>query len=132
MIPAPLRRLRPCQANGTRSLRALASFARRRGARILVERVHHTRGVDERGARIDGNGDTERLRNLFLRCAILDCGFGVNGNAAVTPCRDRHRERNELTDLRPEQICFLTGRTQCDVSLDRVGADMGDFLYPGL
>ena len=66
---------------------------RRRAAWIFVERVHHACGVDERCPGVDGNGDTQRFCDLFLGCTILDCGFGMNRNAAVTTCRDGDRKR---------------------------------------
>jgi hypothetical protein len=38
---------------------------------------------------------------------MLNCGFGVDRDAAVTARRDRDRESNKLANFRSEQILLL-------------------------
>jgi hypothetical protein len=84
---------------------------RRRGPRIFLDRVHHSRRVDERRPSIDSNGNTQRFGNLFVGCTVANGGFGMDRDTAVAARRNGDRERNKLADLRPEQILFLASRT---------------------
>ena len=100
------------------------------GPRIFLDRVHHSRRVDERRPSIDSNGNTQRFGNLFLGCTLANGGFGMDRDTAVAAHRNGDRERNKLADLRPEQILLLASRTEFDISLDRVRAELADFLTP--
>jgi hypothetical protein len=52
-------------------------------------------------------------------------------DAAVAAQADGYCERDELANLRSEQIRFLAGRAEGHISLDGVGAELTDFLDSG-
>jgi hypothetical protein len=54
-------------------------------------------------------------------------GFGMHGDTAVAPDGDGDRERDQLADLRPEQIGLLARGAQRLIALDCIGADFGNF-----
>jgi hypothetical protein len=62
---------------------------------------------------------------------MLDRGLGMHRNTAVTARRDGDRESDELADFRADQIRLLASRTEFDKSLDRIGAELADFLHAG-
>src|SRR5437879_6115894 len=96
----------------------------------MVISVLYAGGIDECGTGIDGRRDAKRLSDLFPRCAMARRRLGVYCDTAVTPDGDRNREGDQLTDLRPEEIGFLARGGERLISLDRVGAELGDFPDP--
>ena len=56
--------------------------------------------------------------------------FGVHCDTAVAPGGDCDRERDQLTDLRPEQIGLLARSSQRLIAFDRVRAELGNFADP--
>jgi hypothetical protein len=59
---------------------------------------------------------------------MLDRGLGVHRNAAVAAQGDGHRESDEFSDFRTEQIRLLASRAEGHISLDRVGAELADLF----
>src|ERR1700704_5935386 len=55
----------------------------------------------------------------------------MHRNATVATQGDGHRESDELADFRAKQIGLLASRAEGHVSLDRVGAELADFLHAG-
>src|ERR1700682_5628965 len=55
-----------------------------------IDSVKHARGINERGSRIHGDRDAQRLSNLFFCGSGLQRRFAVHHDAAVAPRRDRN------------------------------------------
>jgi hypothetical protein len=69
----------------------------------------------------------KRFSDFFPRRAVTRRRLGVHRDTAVTPDGDGDRKRDQLTGLRPEQIGLLTRGGQRLITLDRVGAELGNF-----
>src|SRR5688572_6930322 len=80
------------------------------------EGVHHTRRIDQSGARVDRNRHPQRFGDLFCRRSVLARRMDMCRDAAVALACHTNRKRNQFARLRVEPGGLRAGITKLTIA----------------
>src|SRR5690606_15545745 len=97
---------------------------------MAIHCVKHPTGIHQRSAGVEGYGNSKRFGNLFLAGALLQCRFGMDRDAAITPSGYRDCQCNQLPRFAVEMTRLLPRAGKRLISLQGIGAQLAHFADP--
>lgn len=79
---------------------------------------------------MNGDGDAQRLGNLFAGCAMLQRGIDMGCDAPVTAHSDSDGQRDKFPHLGPKHVGLPASIAECHITLECVGTELANPFTP--